>query len=180
MAQRKLQSRRYAQAVFEIASRHNELDRWSGDLKKIAVLAQYEDIVKVLNNPMFSIDKKAKLLEARLQGVNPLAMNLINILTAQGNFSLIVTVADQFQQMLDQSRGVEKAEVTSAVPLDSSERTKITEYLSKITGKKIELTEKVDRSLLGGFIARVGGKIIDGSTSNQLSSLRNKLEGSTI
>lgn len=172
-----VQAKRFGQAVFEIARDSNSLDKWSQDLAKVAALAQNEDLVAVLENPKFVYENKRNLLDSQLFGINPLAQNLVFILTGQGQFHLISKVYSEFERLLDDLRGIAKAELTTAVPLDEEERQKLTTRLSTITGKKIVIIEKVDPAIIGGMIARVEGKIIDGSTLAQLEALKTQLAG---
>lgn len=175
MAENSLQAKRFSQAVFEIALEHQEIEKWQSDLQQIAILAQKEEVVSVMENPRFSFEDKSGLLDKQLKGISQKASNLAYILTNKGNFSLITQVYAGFQELLDKHRGVEKAEVITAIPLDENERIKLAERLGEITGKKIILTEKVDPGIIGGIIARVAGSIIDGSTRSRLAALKSEL-----
>jgi F-type H+-transporting ATPase subunit delta len=175
LAENRLQAKRYSQAVFQIALQRKELERWQSDLKKIAALAQNVDLASAIDNPRFSFEQKSRLLRSQLKDVSPLAMNLACILTNQGNFSLIQEIFSAYQELMDDYKGIEKAEVITSVPLDEKEKSRLIAYLESITGKKIMLMEKVDTSIIGGLVARVGGKILDGSTFRQLALLRDNL-----
>jgi F-type H+-transporting ATPase subunit delta len=172
-----LQAKRFAQAVFEIARERNELDKWQGDLQKLAQLAQNSEFLAVMDNPKFSLEDKSKLLQNQVQNIGKLALNLAYLLTGGNNFRLISAISSGYQDLLDEFRGIEKAEVTTAVPLDENEKSKLNNRISAMIGKKIVLSVKVDPSIVGGIIVRVGGKIIDGSTQSQLTALRNELAG---
>jgi F-type H+-transporting ATPase subunit delta len=175
LAENSLQAKRFSQAVFEIALEHQEIEKWQSDLQQMAILAQNEEVVAVMENPRFSFKNKSGLLDKQLKGISQKASNLAYILTTNGNFSLITQVYAGFQELLDKHRGIEKAEVVTAIPLDENERIKLAERLGEITGKKIILTEKVDPGIIGGIIARVGGSIIDGSTRSRLAALKSEL-----
>jgi F-type H+-transporting ATPase subunit delta len=170
-----LQSKRYAKAIFEIAQEHQSLDLWQKDMQRMAVLSLNAEFAAVMENPSFSFEKKASLLDSQIRGVDRLASNLAYLLTREGKFGLIRSIAADYQNLLENYRGIDKAEIITAVPLDDDERKKMTKQLGSITGKKITLIEKVDPGIIGGIIVRVGGKIIDGSTRNQLVSLKNEL-----
>jgi F-type H+-transporting ATPase subunit delta len=172
-----LQARRYSQAVFEIAVERKELDKWKIDLQILNALAKDIDFVSVMQNPIFSFDKKIKLLDNQIKGLSVYAFNLAYVLTSKGKFSLISEIFSEYCTMLDVFRGIEKAEVITAVQLDDKEISKLTEQLGKISGKKVTLTLRVDPQIIGGIIVRIGGKIIDGSTKSQLAALKNQLTG---
>jgi F-type H+-transporting ATPase subunit delta len=169
------QAKRYSQTVFEIAREHNELDKWKTDLVRIAALSQNPELADVIGNPKFLFDDKAKLLNSQLTGISQKALNLAYILTKQVNFSLITEIYSDYQQLLDDYYGIAKAEIITAIPLDEEEKNKLAQRLGTITGKKIIIDARVDSRIIGGMIARVNGKIIDGSTSTQLAALKNEL-----
>jgi len=175
LAENTLQAKRFSQAVFEIAREHHEIDKWQNDLQKIAILVQNEEFVAVMENPRFSFEDKAGLLEKHLKGIDRKVLNLAFILIRDGKFSLIKDVYSGFQMLVDDQRGIEKAEIITAIPLDENERAGMAERLGEIIGKKIILTEKIDSDIIGGIIVRVGGKILDGSTRTRLVALRNDL-----
>ncbi len=175
MAAKTLQAKRFSQAVFGIARERNEFDQWQTDLRRMAVLAQNGEFISVMENPKFSLADKTRLLNDQLRGFGPLALNLAYILTSKNNFSLVTDISAEYQSLLDEYRGIEKAEVITAVPLDEKEKAKLAQRLGEMTGKKVVISLKVDPDIIGGMVARVGGKIIDGSTKNQLAVLRNEL-----
>ena len=177
---RRVYARRYSQAVFSIALERKELDRWQSDLKKIAQLGQDAAFIALVENPKVSFEKKAKILSKLLGDINPLALNLVYLLATRGSLSMVGDIAQEYQRLLDSYRGIEQAEVITAVPLGAQERQKLEEHLGKVVGKKVVLTSSVDPSLIGGMIARVGGKLLDGSTNSRLIALKNELAGGGV
>jgi F-type H+-transporting ATPase subunit delta len=175
-----LQAKRYSQAAFEIALEKKELGKWKIDLQILAALAKDREFVSAIENPMFSLENKLKLLESQTKGINTYVSNLARILTGKGKFNLLTEIYSEYLLMLDSIRGVEKAEVVSAIQLDEKDLIKLAEQLGKISGKKVTLTLRVDPQIIGGMILRIGGKILDGSTRSQLAALRNHLIGYSI
>ena len=174
---RKVYARRYAQAVFEIALERKELDKWQSDLRRIASLGEEAAFMAALESPKFHLDDKAKLLSERLGDINPLALNLACLLVAKGRLGMVGDIANEYQRLLDGYRGIEHAEAITAIPLADADKQRLSERLSAVTGKKVVLKSEVDSSLIGGIIARVGGKLIDGSTRSKLVALKNELVG---
>ena len=172
---RRFYARRYAQAVFEIALGRKELDRWQSDLRTIASLGEDDTIIAWLENPKFRFDDKVRLLSEQLGDLNPLALNLVYLLVARGRLSMIGDIADEYQRLLDSYRGIEQAEVITAVPLDDEDRLRLGERLGAVVGKKLVVKPEVDSSLIGGFIARIGGKLLDGSTRSKLEALKREM-----
>jgi len=177
---RKVYARRYSQAVFNIALEKNELDRWQSDLGKIARLGEDVPFTALLENPKVHFEDKARLLSEWLGDINPLALNLVYLLVARGRLSMVGDIADEYQRLLDSHRGIERAEVTTAIKLADEDKKRLEESLGAVVGKKVVLEPKVDSSLIGGIVARVGGKLLDGSTRNKLTALKNVLASGEI
>ena len=175
---RRVYARRYSQAVFEMALETNELDRWQSDLKRLASLAEDAALVAFLESPKVHFDNKARLLSEQLDDINPLALNLVYLLVARGRLRMIGDIADDYQRLLDSYRGIEPAEVITAFPLDDEAKLKLAEHLSALAGnKKVVLKSEVDPGVIGGIVARIGGKLLDGSTRSKLAALKRELAG---
>ena len=84
-------------------------------------------------------------------------------------------IAEDYQLLLDKYRGIEQAEVITAVPIDDADKQKLAERLGGIVDRKVVVHLATDSSLIGGLVARVGGRLIDGSTRGQLEALKRKL-----
>ena len=154
-------ARRYSQAVFNIALQAKELNRWQSDLRKIASLVKDTALFALLQDPELDFDSKARVLSERLGDINPQALKLVSLLVTKGNYRGI--------------EGAEVAEVTTAIPLDDEDRLRLAQRLTTIVGKPVVLKPKVDSSLIGGIIIRIGDKLIDGSIRSKLEALRNEL-----
>ena len=174
---RKAYARRYAQAVFEIALEKKELERWQSDLQKIVGTVGDASFLAAMESPKIKFDDKVRLLSERLGDVNPLVLNLVRLLITRAGIGMIGDIADEYQRLLDGYHGIEPAEVITAVPLDDKDIQKLTENLSALVGKKIVLKSEVDPRVIGGIVARVGGKLLDGSTRSKLAALRRELVG---
>jgi F-type H+-transporting ATPase subunit delta len=180
LATRTLEARRYAQAVYELARERNELDKWSQDLVIVSSLGRDPDFVNYMQDPRYPYEIKSRLLTTKLKRISPLVLNLVLLLTTKNKFGLIAFIQAEYEDLLNTYRGIEKAEVTTAVPLGEEEKKNLTVRLEELSGKKIILSVKVDPVIVGGIIIRLGGKLIDGSTSSRLSALKGELAGSEI
>jgi len=174
---RKAYGRRYAQAVFEIALEKKELERWQADLQKIVDAIADDTFLAAMESPKIKIDKKSALLTKRLGDINPLALNLVLMLINRGGVGMIGDIAGEYQHLLDAYHGIQTAEVITAVSLDDKDKEKLAGNISALVGTKIVLKSGVDPEILGGIVARVGGKLLDGSTRSKLAALRRELVG---
>lgn len=168
----KASARRYAQAVFEIALERQELDKWQSDLAKVAVLGEDPEVADLLGNPRLHLENKARLVDNVLSGVSPLALNLAHILVARSRLNLAPDIAAHYQEMLDRHRGIERADIVTAVPLDDEGRRSLAARLGTMINKKVIIREEIDPGLLGGIVARIGGKLLDGSVRSKLAALK--------
>jgi F-type H+-transporting ATPase subunit delta len=155
-----------------------ELNRWQSDLRKIASLVRDEAVAALLENPEVGFDKKAELLSKRLGDINPQALKLVSLLVAKGRLAMVDDIAEGYQRLLDNYRGVEGvevAEITTAIPLDDEDRLKIAERITEMIGKPVALKPSVDPGLIGGIVIRVGDKVIDGSIRSKLAALKKEM-----
>jgi len=174
---RKAYARRYAQAVFEIALEEKELERWQSDLQKVVKAVEDATFLAALESPKIKVDDKTRLLSERLVDVNPLVFNLVRLLITRTSIGIVGDIAEEYQRLLNSYHGIEPAEVITAVPLDDKDIQKLTENLGALIGKKVVLKSAVDPGIIGGIIARVGGKLLDGSTRSKLLALKRDLVG---
>lgn len=169
---------RHAQEVFETALEKKELNKWQSDLRRIASLTKDTTLLALLENPEVPFDDKATVLSERLVEVNPEALKLVSELVAKGRLAEIGDIADEYQRLVDDHRGIEGAEVaeiTTAIELDDEDKLRLSQRLTSIVGKPIVLKPKVDRSVIGGIIIRVGDKLIDGSIRSKLEALKREM-----
>lgn len=177
MAQ-KAYARRYAQAIFEIALEKEELDRWLADLERVAGLGSDDGFLSLMSSFKLGFDDKAKFLAEQLADMNPLVLNLLYLLIARGKLDILGDITTEYRRLLDSHRGIEEAEVVTAVPLSDRDKPVLEERLGVLTGKKVLIKPTVDPDLIGGIIARIGGKLLDGSTRRRLDVLKKELAGS--
>ena len=177
---RRFYARRYAQAVFDIAREKKELDRWQSDLDKVTDLSKDANVMAILENPKVRFEDKAKILSELLGDINPLALNLVYLLVTRGRLARIGDITGEYRRLLDGYHGIERAEVTTAVALDDKDKEKLAEQLGVVVGKKVVLETKVDKSLIGGVVARVGGRLLDGSVLSQLTVMKKTLAGGEL
>jgi F-type H+-transporting ATPase subunit delta len=163
--------------VFDIALEKKELDKWQSDLDKVAALSGDTTVMALLEDPRVPFEAKAKILSGQLGDIEPLALNLVYLLVARGRLGMLGDIADEYRLLLDSYRGIERAEVTTAVALDEKDIAGLEERLGEMVGKKVVVEARVDSSLIGGVVARVGGKLLDGSTITRLMTMRKALAG---
>jgi len=169
-------ARRYAEGVFAIARDQNSFDLWLGDLATIRETFTNTDMARFLADPKPSVSEKEAVVEKLLAGkVDRLALNMALLLIRREHAEAAAALERDFQEMVNEHRNVAVAEVTMAIELDATERQLVKERLEALTAKSIELQTKVDKEIIGGFIARVGDVLIDASLATRLQVLRQDL-----
>jgi F-type H+-transporting ATPase subunit delta len=176
VAQRGSTARRYAEAVFGLASESNALDAWGRDLRTIADFASEADVARVLQSGRVPQTEKLRLMAAGVERhVSPLAMNLVKLLASRNKLHLTRQIQTAFQTLADDRSGIAHATVTTAVALQPDEREAVASRLSQLTGKRVDVTPIVDESIIGGVVARIGDQLIDGSTRTRLVALKRRI-----
>lgn len=169
---------RYAKSLIELANERNVLEQINADMQLFSqVVSQNRDFQLLMRNPIVKSDKKLAVINGVFKGkVQDLTLSFFNIVARKNRESLLEHIALAVQEQYRTIQGIQSAEVISAVPLNPSLRDELGQRLVAETGKRIELIERVDPSLIGGFVLRVGDKQIDSSVKNSLRKLRNKFK----
>jgi len=173
-------AKRYAQALVEIGEEQNALDGYGRDLTALTELvAESKDFREVLINPVFPKEDKKKIANSILEklGTDRMVINFINLLIDRKRIDQLEGIEKAYHQRVDEIRGITRGEVASASPLDDAELDRIRQALSDISGKDVRLSARVDPSLIGGLVAKVGDKVFDGSIRSQLNELKESLRG---
>jgi F-type H+-transporting ATPase subunit delta len=168
-------AKRHAQAVFQIALEKKEVEKWRSELKTIAATLGDPQLRAILEDPKVHLSEKENLVGKCLPGISQLALNFAYLLVAKQRLSVLEQIVSEYERMADAHLGLEHAKVITAIPLDEEDQKKLSERLAAITGKKMVLTTEVDPAIIGGFVARVGDKLIDGSTKAKLEALKRTL-----
>lgn len=164
---------RYAKALLSLASDQNAAEIVGNDMKLIAnTLATSTDLSEALQSPVIpSSIKKSTLLEV-FKNSNQSTVNLIDTLIANNRINILGDVAVKYNQLLDNSKGVEVATVTTAVELTADLKKAVLAKAKTLTGKDVEVENIIDESILGGFILRIGDLQYNASIANQLNKLK--------
>ena len=129
----------------------------------------------MLENPSLSFAAKKSLLQERLGEIQPLASNLAFLLVSKGILKRSGDISQKYNDLLDAHRGIERANVTTALSLGDEERDAISHRLGEMIERKVVIDAHVDPSIIGGFIARIGDRLIDGSIQQKLGTLKRSL-----
>jgi len=166
---------RYVKSLLSLAVEKNALEEVHSDMLMFSkVVDDNRAFQLLLKNPIIKHEKKRDILQKVFSGrVHPLTMSIFDILTRKNREPLLPTIAKEFHTAYNLHKGIGKATITTAVPLDAELRNEFENITKKLSEKdQVELIEKVDKDMIGGFVLSVGDKQIDASIKNKLRALK--------
>jgi len=172
---KRVSGKRYAQAIFQLAVQQDQVDQWAGDLDFISQVLQDEEFISFLEHAKVPLAAKNRSIEAVFPDTNPLVKNLVALLISRGSAKLIRDVHLGYSRLVDEYRGRQRVEVTSAVTLDAAEVERISRFVSDLIQKEVVVSTEVDETILGGVIIQVGDQLLDGSVRSRLEGLRRQV-----
>lgn len=171
---------RYATAVFDLATETKAIEAVEQDFIALrGMLDKSADLTRLVRSPAFSKETQAKALKAILaqMGASKLATQFVLLITSKRRLFALVDIIRSFDRMVARQRGEVQAEVTSARTLSGSEVADLKAALKAKLGREPRLETKVDPTLLGGLVVKVGSRMIDSSLRTKLNGLRSAMRG---
>jgi len=164
---------RYAQALYELASEKQELDVVEEQLVFVEqTLGSVPELASLLYHPQVPVEaKKDTVVKVFGPQLGEHVRNFLLLLIDKRRETALTAIVKEYKVLANQARNITEAEVTTATPLSDSQRQALSAKLSAVTGKRVTLQTKVDQSIVGGVIVKIGDKLIDGSVTRQLASL---------
>jgi F-type H+-transporting ATPase subunit delta len=170
---------RYAKALFDVAVAENaDLGKIGRDLADVtALLTQNSELRQAAERAAVPDAARLAMMDqvATRLGVSMQVTKLVAMLTRSRKLDLMKDLTEAYNERLLAHQNIVRAEVTSAAPLSPEKTRALEESLSKVTGKKVELSVTVDPELLGGVVATIGSTVYDGSVKTQLERMRQEL-----
>jgi F-type H+-transporting ATPase subunit delta len=166
---------RYASALFELASDARQTAAVGKDLTRFDTLvAGSADLLRLVKSPAFSADEQQAavtevLAKAKIGG---LTANFIKLVASKRRLFVVRDMVAAYHALSDARAGVAKAEVTVAEKLSVNNKKAVVDALKSVTGKNVNITEKVDPSIIGGIIVKMGSRMVDSSVRTKLNSLK--------
>jgi F-type H+-transporting ATPase subunit delta len=172
--------RRYATAAFTVAGRTGDYDAWLQALSELARVLQMPSARTVFLSPAVPAAQKAAALDRIMPDVSPLVRNFVHILVNRDRLGEVPGIVEALRELINVQRGIITAEVTTAVPLDAELERVVAERLAAHLGReaqKVSIRSRVDPSIIGGVVARIGDQVIDDSVRGRIERLRRTLAG---
>lgn len=173
-----LVARRYATALLELGSETGQLDPIVEDLDRAA--AAYEssgDLRNAVENPLIGHAQKRAIIAdvATALGLGQLAKNTLAMLVDRRRIKTLPYIARTLRELSDAKKGLLRAVVTTATPLDAGYYERLKAQLERMTGKQVAVERQVDPSIIAGVVTRIGDRTFDGSVRSRLQSMKDAL-----
>ncbi|MDA1090023.1 MAG: F0F1 ATP synthase subunit delta [Proteobacteria bacterium] len=171
---------RYATALFDLAESDGLLDRVAVDLDQLGQMIEASaDLTRLIRSPVISRDDQGRAMAAVLDtpGMCQLTKNFVGTVAENRRLFALKGMIAAFQALLAAKRGEATADVISVKPLSKKQLDAIGKILKKAIGSKVTIDAKVDESLLGGLIVKIGSRMVDSSLRTKLQQMRFAMKG---
>ena len=172
----------YGEALYSLAREENLSDAVLQELKVLGAAFDSEpDFVRLLSAPNLSKEERCAVLDQSFRGkVQPYVLNFMKLLTEKGYARYFRDCCDAYQALYNDDHGILTVKVVTAVALTAGQAEKLSEKLASITGKTIELQNRVDPGCLGGVRLDYDGKRVDGTVASRLDAVRSLLKNTVL
>ncbi len=170
---------RYAQAVFDLAREEDLLAAVEYDLGLLeGALADSADLRALIASPLYSREEQGRALDALAErmGLSPVMRNTLGLMASKRRLFVLPQLLAALRRLLAEARGEVTAEVVSAQPLSAEQEARLAQALSAQAGRSVKLRTRVDGSLIGGLVVRLGSRMIDTSVRAKLGQLQNMMK----
>lgn len=170
---------RYAKAILDLAVDNNATDAVEKDMRAIvATISESKELRDMLASPVVSGTAKKEALHKIFKGSNAISDGLTTMLVDNKRVAMLNEVALKYIILNEQLKGKDIAYVTTAVPMNAALEKKVLKQVTAITGKEVTIENKVDESIIGGFVLRVGDLQYDASIANKLNNIKREFTNS--
>jgi F-type H+-transporting ATPase subunit delta len=170
---------RYAKAILDIAVDKKATDAVEKDMRSVVhTISDSKELRDMLASPVLNGETKKNALSAIFKNGHAITESLIKLLVDNKRVGMLNEVALKYIILNEKLKGQDVAYVTTAVPLTTVLEKKILAQVTKITGNKVAIENKIDKNIIGGFVLRVGDLQFDASIANKLSNLKREFTNS--
>lgn len=169
----------YAEALLAAADKAGVADLAVEQLDQLVsnVLLEHPQLASAFASPRVSVEEKSRILDRLFSDkLDPMVLRFLKVVAARGRLGYVQYISSAARTLRDESLGRKVARVTSAVPLDDALRNQVVERLSASLNSQIVLRERVDPSLIGGLVIRVGDTVYDSSVAGRLNGMAKKTQ----
>jgi F-type H+-transporting ATPase subunit delta len=173
---------RYAKALLDLSVEKGQLEAVYNDMIQVKdVCENSREFITFLNSPIIKADKKISTIKAVFDGkFNAITSGFLTIVASKRRESVIPEMANSFVELYKSHKHILTAVITSANGLDAATKQKALDLVKAQLNGEVELVEKIDSNIIGGFVLKIGDKQIDKSVARQLSNLKKELTNKAL
>lgn len=174
---------RYAKALLDVNLKEGDPRAAEQGLAAfVELMTSHQELQQALTNPAVPIQKKEAIVKALLDRGRPSAVvgRTILLLVSRDRLGILPELLANYRDRLLDREGVVRAEIATATPVAADRLQRIERGLAAASGKRVTMTTRVDPSIIGGVVARVGSIVYDGSIATQLRKMKETLTGSGL
>lgn len=166
-----------ADILIDIGKADDNLEGIQQELRSVLAVMKDKMVKKALSHTMFSVEEKKRILEGIISSlrISEGVASFLTILLEDERLPYLREISQRYEELSDKILHQKKVVVTTAIPLKERERENLARSFERITGSKVKIEERIDRQILGGVVARIGDRLIDGSIRSSLDRLRQEL-----
>ena len=164
-------ARRYAEAFYSVAREQGRVDEHRRGLATAVAVVTEPNVAAALRDPRLSAQDRRRLLDV-FGDIGSEARNLVRLMLDRRRLNLLPPVLDQYDRLVDRDSGIVRAQVTTAVPVDTALERRIRDTLAQRLGAQVQTSIDQDPGILGGLVVRVGDRVIDTSVRTRLQQLQ--------
>ena len=167
--------RNYSEALFAaLTEEGQDLSKARDELNAVkGIVAECDGFEKLMDSHTVSAQEKLAVVKEAFEGkVSRHVLNFLCIVTEGRRWSSFARICESFSALCNEQRGMAEITVTTACPLTEEQRAAIKSKMAQVIGKKIEMTEKTDKTIVGGIVVDYGDTRLDGSVKTRLEGLK--------
>jgi F-type H+-transporting ATPase subunit delta len=166
----------YARSLFEVAKDQDKLDVVRDQLGAFAdALSETRELQVFFFSPYFSTQEKEDGLERAVTDADPVVLNFLKLLIEKHRTPVLFRIRAEYDRLWEDENKLLPVEITSAIELDKDIVKQLGDRISEQTGRKVELSSRVEPDILGGIVVQVGNAVLDASVRNRLDQLRRQV-----
>jgi F-type H+-transporting ATPase subunit delta len=171
-------AKRYARAVFELATEEGQVEEWARRLEAVRDVLGRPEVASVLSNPTIAAERREEAAASLLdRQAGREVLNLARLLVGARRAGELDAIIEQYRLLADEAAGRVRATAITAVPLTRADADKLEATLSSRLGREVRLEARVDSGIVGGLVLQMGDRVIDASVATRLRQLRRQLAG---
>ena len=170
-------SQRFSQAIFSLALENNTIDTWLTNFNELEIITSNMKLMSLLDKPDLDIKIKTKIIKKLFgDSISTEALNLIHLLSKRNIVHTLKSITDHFHQLVDSNKQLTRITIESATKLNPDQKTNLESFLAQFSKGSIKTNYLINDTLIGGFIAKIGDRILDASIKTRLKQLNQSLK----